>query len=168
MNQRQPEKNDRDFFRVVQWASALGMGSMAAFLYSLKQVHPHIRLEVGVGTAVSFLGAAIFSWLFCGRLARTGTTDEAGGAGAGDGRRRRFLVRWLIFFLSICALGTIAAFGYALKDVSSGSRREVIEGTGIACLVLAAGGWLIRKAFRFFEEHSEAELESLREEEQED
>ena len=58
----------------------------------------------------------------------------------------------------------MGAFLYSLKDVSAESRREVIEGTGIAVLVLAVGGFLIHKAVRFFEEQDKEDLEQRREE----
>jgi hypothetical protein len=74
------------------------------------------------------------------------------------------MVRWMVGFLGISALGTIAAFAYSLKDVSSTSRWEVVEGTLIAVAVLAMGGWLIYRAFQFFEEQSAAELEQQKRE----
>ena len=59
MDQHKPTKDERDFVRVVQAGTALGLGVMAAFLYSLKQVHPSIRLEFTIGTVVTFLAAAV-------------------------------------------------------------------------------------------------------------
>src|SRR5689334_18624515 len=130
------------------------MGFMAGFLFSLKQVHPSIELRFGVGTVVAFVVAAAVSWRFCGVLAK----PEAGGR-QGD---RRFVIRWMIGFIGLSSLATLAAFAYALRNVSSTSRWEVIEGTLIAVAVLSAGGWLIYKAFQFFEEQSSIELEQQR------
>jgi len=140
--------------RVVKIGTALSMGVMAAFLVSLKQVHPSIELRFGVGAIVAFLIAAVASWRFCAMLVRAESSGEP--------NRNRFIVRWMIAFLGISALGTLAAFVYSLKDVSSTSRREVVEGTAIAVVVLAMGGWLIYRVFRFFEEQSAAELEQQR------
>ena len=137
--------------RVVKIGTSLSMGLMAAFLISLKQVHPSIEFRFGFGAIAAFLVTAVASWRFCGLLARRES--------AGESDRNRFIVRWMIVFLGISALGTLAAFAYSLKDVSSQSRREVVEGTGIALLVLAIGGWLIYRVFKFFEEQSAAELE---------
>jgi hypothetical protein len=150
-------KDDRDFFQIVKVGTGLAMGSMAAFLYSLKQVHPAIQLKFTLGTVVIFFLVGAFSWKFCGVLAKS--VNEREGP-----EKKRFIVRWLIFFVTLSSLGTIAAFIYALKDVSGESRRDVIEGTLIAVFVLAIGGWLIYKAFRFFEEQSEIELENQRDE----
>ena len=137
--------------RVVKIGTSLSMGVMAAFLVSLKQVHPTIEFRFGFAAIAVFLVAAVASWRFCGMLARSGSSAESS--------RNRFIVRWMIAFLGISALGTLAAFVYSLKDVSSQSRREVVEGTVIAVLVLAIGAWLIYRAFQFFEEQSAAELE---------
>jgi len=168
MNDTPPGNNDRDFFRVVQVSAALGIGSMAAFLYSLKQVHPMVRLELGIGTLIAFLGAAIFSWVFCGMLAKGATGGTPGMDGGERVRQGKSLKRWVVVFILVCTLGTIAAFGYSLKDVSAQGRRDVVAGTGIACMVLAAGAWLIRRAVQFFEEDSAAQLGQPRDEEHRD
>ena len=46
----------------------------------------------------------------------------------------------------------------ALTKAASG-LAEVIEGTVLAVIVIAAGGFLIRKAFRFFEEQDKTALD---------
>jgi hypothetical protein len=153
MNAPPPSKNERDLLFVVKLASALGMGTLAGFLYSLKEVHPNLRLEFGLGAALVALATAIASWIFCGVMARADVEDSPTVA------RRKFFIRWLIYFGSACTLGTLFAFGYSLRNVASASRREVVEGTVLAVLVVAAGGFLIRKAFRFFEEQDKSALD---------
>lgn len=140
--------------RIVKVGTALSMGLMAGFLFSLKQVHPSIELRFGLSSVAAFLVAGAAAWRFCTALARSVEKNDPG--------RNRFMIRWMIGFIGLSGLGTLAAFGYALKNVSSDSRRDVIEGTLIAVIVLAVGLWLIRKAFHFFEEQSEAELEQQR------
>jgi len=157
MDSRKPTKDERDFVWVVKAASALGLGLMAAFLYSLKQVHPSIRLEITVGTGIAFLGTAVFTWLFCGILFK-GEFNEDGSEQA-SGRRRKQVTRWIIFFLTASTLATIGAFVYSLKDIAADSRRDVIQGTVIAVIVLTGGGVLIHKAVKFFEEQDKASLE---------
>ncbi len=149
-----PSGNERDLVQVIKIGTALSMGLMAAFLFSLKQVHPSIELRFGLGTIAAFVIAWAISWRFCNVLTRS---DDGTGPG-----RRKFVVRWMIGFMSVAGLGTLAAFAYALKDVSSNSRWEVIEGTALAVVVLSIGGTLIYKAFQFFEEQSEIELEQQR------
>src|SRR4030095_1725010 len=139
---------------------------MAAFLYSLKQVHPDIVFRLTLGTALVFLVVAMFSWICCGVLARG---EQSGDKRAGPvPARKRFIVRWLVGFLGLATLGMLAAFVLSLRNVTTEGRREVVEGTVIAIGVLAMGGFLIWKAFRFFEDQSEAELAQRREEHAED
>jgi hypothetical protein len=163
MDPRKPTKDERDFVRVVKIATALGMGVMAAFLYSLKQVHPSIRLEFTFGSAVSLVVTAVFSWIFCAVLFR-GEFEESDSALSVTIRKRR-VARWIIFFVTVSGLATAGAFLYSLKDVSAESRRDVIEGTGLAALVLTLGGFLIHKAVRFFEEQDRVSTEMQRQDE---
>ena len=166
MASHKPTKDEQDFVRVVKISTALGMGVMATFLYSLKQVHPSIRLELGFGSAITFVATAIFSWIFCAVLFR-GEFDGGDSAHAATIRKRR-VGRWIIFFVTVSGLATGGAFLYSLKDVSAESRREVIEGTGLAALVLTLGGFLIHKAVRFFEEQDKVATEMQRREEEDD
>jgi hypothetical protein len=168
MASHKPTKDEQDFIRVVKISTALGMGAMAAFLYSLKQVHPSIRLELGFGSLITFAVTAIFSWIFCAILFR-GEFDASDSAHAAAIQKRR-VGRWIIFFVLVSGLATGGAFLYSLKDVSAESRREVIEGTGLAALVLTVGGFLIHKAVLFFEEQDKVatEIKQREDDERED
>jgi uncharacterized membrane protein len=156
-----PTKDEQDFVRVVKFATALGLGVMAAFLYSLKGVHPTIQLEFTPGTVLAFLVTAVFSWVFCGVLF-TAEFNEGDSADAAALKKRR-VTRWVIFFIVVSGLATAGAFLYSLKDVSAESRRDVIQGAGIATVVLTIGGFLIHKTVRFFEEQDRINLEEQRE-----
>lgn len=164
MAAHKPSKDERDFIQVVKVSTALGLGLMAAFLYSLKQVHPHIVLEFGFGTVLAFLVTAVFSWLFCNVLFK-GEYDEGDSVQAAALKKRR-VTRWVIFFIVISSLITAAAFLYSLKDLASDNRREVIEGAGIAVIVLSIGGFFIHKSVRFFEEQDRINMELAREREE--
>src|SRR6185436_19580138 len=95
----------------------------------------------------------IASWCFCGAMARADAEEHPSVA------RRRFFFRWLIVFGSLSTIGTLLAFAFSLRNVTSRGRRDVLEGTILALLVIAAGGFLIHKAFRFFEEQDKASLD---------
>ena len=164
METHKPTKDERDFVQVVKFGTALGLGLMAAFLYSLKQVHPRIVLEFGLGTVVSFLVTAVFSWLFCGVLFK-GEFDEGDTAQAAILKKRR-VTRWVIFFIGVSALTTGAAFLLSLKNVSADTRRDVLQGAGFAVFVLSIGGFFIHKSVRFFEEQDRISTEMRREEEE--
>ena len=166
MTSHKPTKDERDFIQVVKLSTALGLGLMAAFLYSLKQVHPHIVLEFGFGTVMAFLLTAVFSWLFCNVLFK-GEFDEGDGAQAARIKKRR-VTRWVIFFIVISGLLTAAAFLYSLKDLAAENRREVIEGAGIAVVALSIGGFFIHKSVRFFEEQDRINMQLAREREEQE
>jgi hypothetical protein len=163
MDPHKPTKDEQDFVRVVKFATAFSLGVMAAFLYSLKGVHPAIRLEFGLGTVLAFLITAAFSWFFCGVLFK-GEFNEGESAGAAVLKKRR-VTRWIFFFIVVSGLATAGAFLYSLKDVSAESRRDVIEGAGMATIVLTIGGFFIHKAVRFFEEQDKLSLEDRDEDE---
>jgi len=163
MNSHKPTKDEQDFVRVVKFATALGMGVMAAFLYSLKQVHPAIRLEFTLGTVLTFVITAVFSWAFCAVLFK-GEFNE-GDSAASPALKKRKVTRWIIFFCVVSGVATAGAFLYSLKDVTAESRREVIEGAGIAVVVLTMGGVLIHKSVRFFEEQDKVNLQEQSERE---
>jgi hypothetical protein len=166
MDPHKPSKDERDFVRVVKFSAALGMGLMAGFLYSLKQVHPSIRLELTFGTVLAFLITAAFVWMFCGVLFK-GEFSDGDSAGVAAIKKRR-VARWVLFFVVISALGTAGAFLYSLKDVSAGHRRDVLVGTGVAVIVIATGVLLIHKAVRFFEEQDRVNLEEQQKERQDE
>jgi hypothetical protein len=166
MDPHKPTKDERDFVGVVKFATALSLGVMAGFLYSLKQVHPTIELECNLGTALAFLITAVFSWLFCGVLFR-GEFNKGDSAGAAALTKRR-VTRWIVFFFVVSGLAMAGAFLYSLKNVSAQSRREVIEGAGIATVFLTIGGFLIHKTVRFFEEQDKVSLEQRHEDEDHD
>ena len=164
METHKPTKDERDFVQVVKFGTALGLGLMAAFLYSLKQVHPHIVIEFTLGTVLAFLITAAFSWAFCGVLFK-GEFNEDGTAQTAIVRKRR-VTRWVVFFIVVSGLTTGGAFLYSLKNVSADTRREVLLGGGFAVVVLSMGGYFIHKAFRFFEEQDRISVELQREEDE--
>lgn len=57
-------KNERDLFRIMVYASSLGCGVMAAFLYSLKVIRHDPTLVFTWGTVVAFVLGAAACWLF--------------------------------------------------------------------------------------------------------
>jgi hypothetical protein len=59
-----PGKNEKDFFRIVSISTSLALGTMAAFLYSLKDIGHDATLVFTPGTVVVFLIAAAAGWFF--------------------------------------------------------------------------------------------------------
>jgi hypothetical protein len=164
METHKPTKDERDFVQVVKFCTALGLGLMAAFLYSLKQVHPHIVIEFGFGTVLSFLITGGFSWVFCDVLFK-GEFDQGDTAQGAIVRKRR-VTRWVVFFIVVSSLAMGSAFLYSLKDVTTEARRDVLQGAGFAVLVLSMVGFFIHKAVRFCEEQDRISMAMNREEEE--
>ena len=89
---------------------------------------------------------------------------EAGDDGSHrEATQKKFLKRWILIFVGVSSLLTLLAFAWSLKDVGSESRRQVIEGTVLAVLVIGGVAWLLRVVVRFFEEQSRFEEEVRRE-----
>ena len=143
---KRPPNNDRDLILVIQWASGLGLGLMAAFLYSVKEVTPEFRYQVSIGTWVSFAAAAAFSWAFWRLVFGKSNSSKS------DLPKSR--KRALIILSTFLMAATLGAFAYALKGVTNEKVMEIVEGTGLAVLALGGVGFLLWKAARFLESDS--------------
>jgi len=152
VNNKRPKNNDRDLTRVIKLASAVGLGLMAAFLYSIKQVTPRLRCEFSFGSGVSFLLGAALSWFFW-RL----VFDRPDGAAVKPLKSRR---RWFIALSILFAAATVAPFALSLKGVANDKALEIVQGTAIALLALGGVGFLVWQAARFLEEDSKRANES--------
>jgi ABC-type nickel/cobalt efflux system permease component RcnA len=145
----QHQRNERDFTRILQIASALSLGTLAAFLYSIKTVTPSLKLELSLGSGLFFLVAAAGSWIFWRAVLETGR-PSAGSLPAGRTRRFRFIVLGAVFVGAM-----LGAFAYELRNVSLDKRIEVMEGVAFAVLLLAVVAWLFWKVTRFLEQDHE-------------
>jgi len=59
-----PSKNQKDFYRIVSILTALGFGTLAAFLYSMKDITHDAQLVFSAGTVIVFVLAAAAGWAF--------------------------------------------------------------------------------------------------------
>ncbi len=146
MRNKGQANNERDLTRVIKCSSAVGLGLMAAFLYSVKQVTPEFKYKISVGTGVSFAAAAALSWAFW-RL----VFGKANRPAKGLSKLRK---RWFILLSVFLAVGTLAPFGYALRGIANEKVVEIVEGTGLAVLALGGVGFLLWKVARFLENDS--------------
>jgi len=146
MSNKRQANNDRDLTRVIKFASALGLGLMAAFLYSIKQVTPEFHYKISVGTGVCFAAAAALSEAFW-RLV-FGKPD-ASEKGLSKPRKR-----WLILLSVFLTVATLAPLVYTLKGVGNEKMVEIAEGTAFALLALGVVGFLLWKTARFLENDS--------------
>src|SRR6266567_3605327 len=154
MRNRGQPNNDRDLTRVIKCSSALGLGLMAAFLYSIKQVTPELQYKISLGTGVSFAAAAALSWAFWRLVFGKPNSSENG---LSKPRKRWFII--LSVFLTVA---TLAPFVYTLKGVANEKMVEIAEGTALALLALGGVGFLLWKTARFLENDSKRADDSAR------
>ena len=158
MRNKREANNDRGLTRVIKYSSGLGLGLMAAFLYSIKQVTPEFQYKITIGTGVSFAAAAALSWAFWRLVFGKPDSSENGLS-----KPRK---RWLIILSVFLTVATLAPFGYMLKGVANEKMVEIAEGTALALLALGGVGFLLWKTARFLESDSKREDDASKSEEQ--
>ncbi|HEY0457409.1 MAG TPA: hypothetical protein VGE41_13640 [Verrucomicrobiae bacterium] len=140
-------KNDRDFVRVVEFATALSLALMTGFLVSIKHVNPSLEFQFNAWVVISFLISAAIAWLACHLFFRSITTDVPAESSL---NRKRLLLRWVIIFCAGIFLETLLAVAHSLRGIPSEKLREVIEGALWAVLVLSLTAALFWRLTRFF------------------
>jgi len=153
MRNKRQVNNDRDLTRVIKCSSALGLGLMAAFLYSIKQVTPELQYRISVGTGVSFVAAAALSWAFWRLVFGKPNSSENGLS-----KPRK---RWFIILSAFLTVATLAPFVYTLRGVANEKMVEIVEGTALALLALGGVGFLLWKTARFLENDSKRADDSV-------
>jgi hypothetical protein len=146
MNNERRANNDRALIRVIKFSGALALGSMAAFLYSLKQVSTDLKWEISFGSGVSFAAGVALSWAFWQIV-----FGEASGSDDHSSKRRK---RWFAVLSVLLALATLAPFAYTLNDIPRNKAVEVVEGAAIAIAALSVLGLLFWRLARFLEADS--------------
>ncbi|MDB6035289.1 MAG: hypothetical protein JWM16_5627 [Verrucomicrobiales bacterium] len=143
-------KHERDFIRLVEFSTAVSLGLMTGFLFSIKQVNPRIEFEIDSWSFVACLVSGILIWMACHlffhRLAEAGASGDLPGS-----RRRKLLVRWVIFFSGALFLETVLAVARGLRGISPEKLSEVLQGTAFALFVLSIVAFLFWKLTRFIE-----------------
>jgi hypothetical protein len=140
----------RDFIRLVEFSTAVSLGLMTGFLFSIKQVNPRIEFEVNSWSVVSCVVSGILIWMACHLFfRRVAEVDNSGGAPGLQ--RRKLLVRWVIFFSAALFLETILAVARSLRGISSDKLSEVLQGLAFAFFVLSITAFLFWKVTRFIE-----------------
>ena len=145
-----PQKTDeRRFVQVVQLSSALGLGVMTGFLFSLKQVRPTLEFQFGAIPAVAAVAGGIFSWFFWKAL--FGEPDP--GADPVQAARTRRI--WIFIFLGVLTAGMLASFALSLRNVEQATLIEVIKGTVGAAAALSISFSFFWKSVQFLEKDIE-------------
>jgi hypothetical protein len=143
MNDQNSGNDNRSLIRIIKFSSAIGLGTMAAVLYSIKQVVPVLKYEITFGTGVSFLVAVALSWAFW-RLV-FGQGNQFRDAPTLSRSRRR----WLAALSLVLTAATVVPFVWALKGVTNDQVGQVAQGSAIAVAVLGAIGFLFWRVTHF-------------------
>ena len=146
MTDRGQAADERGLIRVIKFSSAVGLGAMAAILYSVKRVGSQLEYRLSWGTVLAFLFAVGLSWVFW-RVVFGRSND----LNPGLSRPRK---RWLALLSLVLTAATLFPFAYAFQVVTTDAAREMVQGTALAFLALTGLGFLFWRLTRFLEEDS--------------
>jgi len=137
-------KQERDFEKLVIWASSFSIAVLGGCLGSLKQVNPTIIMQFSVASVVGFVGGGVLTALFLRIVLH------------GDKRRRSVLV----FAAAIASV--VGYFLFAIKNVARETRSDVIIGTIAALTVLSFLAWVIWRLGQYLESDQKNQDDSER------
>ena len=64
MERDDPEKNQRDLFKIMTISTALAFGVMLGFFCSITEIRHHFTVAFSIWTVVGFVSGATLGWLF--------------------------------------------------------------------------------------------------------
>ena len=149
----------RGFFNLLEWPSALGLGSLAAFLYSLKQVNPEVRFEINAWSWIILIAGTLIAWRATRSVFRAGE-EPFGGAELTDQQRARQRKKRMLLFLLILGGGMLVSLVYSLKDVPVSKRWDVTVGVSSALIFVSIALFFFWRLVQFLERHGQPEEES--------
>ena len=145
------QSNLRGLFRVAAASTAIGFGSVAGSLYSLRQGASGMTFVFSAGSVVAFVIGAGAGGLYWRVLDRMIVSADREGAG-----KRGKVSRLLLLNLAAGFLGLLA-FLYPIRFVRPERMRDVLEGMGAAFLVLGLVGLALWRVIKFLNQDSEEE-----------
>jgi Na+-transporting methylmalonyl-CoA/oxaloacetate decarboxylase gamma subunit len=143
--------NLRGLLRIAAFSTAIGFGSVAGSLYSLRQSPSGLTFVFTVGTLVAFAVGAVAGWLYWRVLDRMIVRANTPGS-------PKKLSRFLLLNVAAGFMGLLA-FLYPIRFVQRERLREVLEGMGAAFLVLAILAVALWRVIKFFNSETEGQGE---------
>ncbi len=137
---------DPDLWEIVApLCAAASVGTLAAILVALRQIHPTLRLEFDLLSISAGLVTAVAGWALGRGLWRLGRGTP--GAEETDRHRLRRRVVW-----GLAGLGALILIGFlvAAMGIPDSKRRDMVAGGALALLVLGGIGWILWKLARLF------------------
>ena len=129
---------------VIRIFSILSLSLMAAFLQSLKTVHPHLQFHFSAGTIWSFVLTAIGGWFLWQILFVDATSDELKEQSKKKARRAFLVLCWTT------GAWMIFQFAISMKGLAPQTAGEITEGGLLALAALSALAYLMWKITRGF------------------
>lgn len=141
------DKNLRDFIRIAMFSTALGVGVVAASLYSLRKAPSGLTFDLTIGSVVAFIAGAVAGWWYWRAV---GKLVLAHAEGSSERRTKLRIYSGLLVLLGV------AAFLYPIRFVPPENLRPVLEGLGMAFLVLTGVGVVLWQIKRYLDRDSES------------
>jgi hypothetical protein len=144
------QENLRGLLRIAAASTAIGFGSVAGSLYSLRQGPSGLTFVFSVGSLVAFIVGALAGWFYWRILDRMILGADAAGKPS-----RKKLSRFVLFNGIALMIGLLA-FLYPIRFIRPERMREVLEGMGAAFLVLALVGVALWRVIKFLNADTKA------------
>lgn len=144
---RVKDSSQPDLWAVVAPVCAsASVGTLAAILVAVRQLHPAVRLEFDLLSLAAGLVTAVVGWALGRGLWRLGRTPKAGMEHAEQRRLRRRVV----VGLSVLGLLIVAGFVVASMGIPESRRRDMVAGGVLALVVMSAVGGILWGLARLF------------------
>ena len=150
-------KESRGFFNMLEWPSAVGLGSLAAFLYSLKQVNPEVRFEISLWSWIILVLGTLVAWRATRSVFRAGEDHLQNGGILTEQQRDRQRKTRMLRFALILGGGMLVSLAYSLKDVPASKRWDVSVGICSALIFISVALYFFWRLVRFLERHGQPE-----------
>ena len=126
--------------------AAASVGTLAAILVAVRQLHPVVRLKFDLLSLAAGLVAALVGWALGRGLWRLGRAQPQG-ALQSDQRQLR---RRVVLGLGLLGLLIVAGFVVASMGIPESRRRDMVAGGILAILVLSVVGGILWGLARLF------------------
>ncbi len=126
-------RNQRDFLRIVQFATAFAFGVTAGSHYALEQTGSGFVLRFSFGVIPAFLAGAAIGWSYWHLILRRAEQT---------GAKRFRIYSWVLV-----AIG-LACFLYPIRYVKRGALSDVVQGVLMAFVLVGVIGvllWLVAR-----------------------
>ncbi|MGE4180771.1 MAG: hypothetical protein AB7J34_13190 [Limisphaerales bacterium] len=130
---------------VAPLCAAASVGTLAAILVAIRQIHPVLRIDFDLLSLAAGLVTAVVGWALGRGLWRLGRTFPE----SAESERRK-LRRRVVWGLAGLGLLIVVGFMVAAMGIPDSRRRDMLAGGALAVLVIGAIGWILWKLARLF------------------